>query len=623
MNMLRRTVLGFAVMMAGVWPGVVEGQSLSFLKTLPAGPPPWNAAAAAADGSGIYIAEADTFLRKYDREGAEIWSRRLEGFQIRSMATSAAGVYVGGLTQNYTPPGPYGTASVESVIRLYDAQGNELWTRQFGFSGGQFNVSYVHAVAADASGVYLAGSTYSSGTYLRKYDTRGAEVWTRRFENGTTSAELVVTAGPNGIYFGENEGKTPLLRMYDPGGTEMWTRTVTGEYLTGIATNSDNVYAVGLGASGLFLNRYDAGGNLIWTRGEIAGWIQRVAVDTEGIYAAGVSRTALPGQCAAGSSDAFVTRFDLGGKELWTRQFGGMGYDDVAGIAVDAAHIYVAGSQFAGGVQYPARPVDHALLAKLEKAAAVASPSETRIRNECVGNAASGVGGAVSPGEIVRILGATIGPSEAAAARTVEGRPFDTILAETRVLFGGVAAPLLEVSSGQVTAIAPNAVAGRASVEVQVEYRGVRSNAITLPVLQTHPGIFGLDSSGWGAVQNQDGTVNSPENPARRGSTVSIYGTGGGATDPATADGQVIGNSPPRLKTRVLVSFPETQDTDSYVPTTEASYAGAVPGLVAGVLQVNIRVPETLPDGNWRLDLGFGGWSEAQTQSLQIAISGK
>jgi uncharacterized protein (TIGR03437 family) len=185
-----------------------------------------------------------------------------------------------------------------------------------------------------------------------------------------------------------------------------------------------------------------------------------------------------------------------------------------------------------------------------------------------------------------------------------------------------VAAPLLYVSAGEVTAIASNAVAGRPSVEVQVEYRGMRSNPVTLPVLSAHPGIFGLDSSGWGAVRNQDGTVNSPENPARRGSTVSIYGTGGGATDPVTADGQVVGNSPPRLRTTVLVSFPETEETDIYVPATEASYAGAVPGLVAGLLQVNVRLPESLTEGKWLLELGFGGRVEAQTQSLKIAVSG-
>ena len=66
-------------------------------------------------------------------------------------------------------------------------------------------MSYVHAVAADASGVYAAGtfSTRSTGTYLRKYDTRGAELWTKRFENTTTYLPLIVAAGPSGAYFGE------------------------------------------------------------------------------------------------------------------------------------------------------------------------------------------------------------------------------------------------------------------------------------------------------------------------------------------------------------------------------------------------------------------------------------
>jgi uncharacterized protein (TIGR03437 family) len=403
-----------------------------------------------------------------------------------------------------------------------------------------------------------AARTYGSN------DTRGANLWTKRFANGSTNPPLILAAGPSGIYFGENDGRTPFLRLYDASGTEIWTRPVAGEYLTGITANATGVYVTGLGVLGLFLSRYDAGGNQIWTRAGIAGWIQRIAVDTDGIYVAGVTRGALPGQCAAGSSDAFVTRFDMDGKELWTRQFGTLRYEDVAGIALDAGNIFVAGSQFAGSIQFPARTGDRAFLAKLEKAAVLASPSETRIRNECVVNAASGVGGAVSPGEIVRILGTAIGPSEPVSARSIEGRPFDTILAETRVLFGGVAAPVLDASSGQVRAIAPNAVAGRSSIELQVEYRGVRSNVVTLPVLQAHPGIFNLDSSGWGAVRNQDGTVNSPENPARRGSTVSIYGTGGGQTEPVTVDGQIVANSPPRLKTSVLVSFPETECTDYY-----------------------------------------------------------
>ena len=54
---------------------------------------------------------------------------------------------------------------------------------------------------------------------------------------------------------------------------------------------------------------------------------------------------------------------------------------------------------------------------------------------------------------------------------------------------------------------------------------------------------------------------------------------------------------------RCWCPFPRREETDYYVPATEASYAGAVPGLVAGLLQVNVRVPESLPDGNWLLEL--------------------
>src|SRR5262249_48341536 len=154
----------------------------SFLRTLPAAPPPWNSTAVAGADSGIYIAEGDSVLHKYDRDGAEIWSLRFEKLQlIRAVAAYGSGVYIGGATYNNVVPGPPGTAAAESLIRLYDDQGSEKWSRQFGFTGEAFNLSYVQTVAADSSGVYLAG-TYYSGAYLRKYDTHGAELWTKRFD---------------------------------------------------------------------------------------------------------------------------------------------------------------------------------------------------------------------------------------------------------------------------------------------------------------------------------------------------------------------------------------------------------------------------------------------------------
>ena len=64
---------------------------------------------------------------------------------------------------------------------------------------------------------------------------------------------------------------------------------------------------------------------------------------------------------------------------------------------------------------------------------------------------------------------------------------------------------------------------------------GIRSAPFPWRWPRSSPGIFTLNSSGSGqaAVVNENGTVNGPENPAPRGTVVSIYGTGEGQTTPS------------------------------------------------------------------------------------------
>ena len=165
------------------------------------------------------------------------------------------------------------------------------------------------------------------------------------------------------------------------------------------------------------------------------------------------------------------------------------------------------------------------------------------------------------------------------------------------MLFNGIPAPLLYVSDKQSNAIVPYALAGRSSVEVQIEYRGVRSEVLTLPVLASRPGIFSVDSSGsgQGLILNEDGSLNSPSNPARRGSIIRVYATGGGEAASGIDDGQILSDVLPQTNLPVSVFF----DLFGYeVPwaTTKADvlYAGGVSGAVAGLLQINVRVPNTI-----------------------------
>jgi len=156
-------------------------------------------------------------------------------------------------------------------------------------------------------------------------------------------------------------------------------------------------------------------------------------------------------------------------------------------------------------------------------------------------------------------------------------------------LFDGVPAPLIYVSSNQINAVVPYAVAGQSATEVQVERGGAWSNMETLDVAEASPGVFTLTQAGVGqsAALNveSDGslTLNSPSNPANRGGVVVLYATGEGETAPALADGQIVNGPLPEPALPVTVTI-------GGVPA-QVLYSGAAPGFVAGLLQLNVVVP--------------------------------
>jgi uncharacterized protein (TIGR03437 family) len=137
-------------------------------------------------------------------------------------------------------------------------------------------------------------------------------------------------------------------------------------------------------------------------------------------------------------------------------------------------------------------------------------------------------------------------------------------------------------------------------VDVQVEYQGVQSDVVTVPVLPSRPGIFSLDGSGQGllAILNEDGSVNSPSNPAARGSIVTIYATGGGERDPAVVDGQILSDVLPRSSLPIFLTFDNGDEVSGTSAGGQVLYAGGSPGSVAGLVQLNVRVPPDALAGN-------------------------
>jgi trimeric autotransporter adhesin len=232
---------------------------------------------------------------------------------------------------------------------------------------------------------------------------------------------------------------------------------------------------------------------------------------------------------------------------------------------------------------------------------------------KAVVNAASDGAGAVSPGEIITLFGANVGPATAAYLTLAAGK-VSTKIGNTQVLFDGVAAPLIYVSATQINAIVPYEIAGRAVTEVLTIFNGAASAPFLLSVADTAPAIFtdGENGTGQGAILNQNGTVNGASNPAAPGSIISIYATGEGQLNPPGVTGSVTPNVPPFPKPVAPVSV-----TIGGQPA-QIDYAGEAPGLVSGVLQVNAAVPHSLPAGRATLVITFGANSSQGLVTVQV-----
>jgi len=221
-------------------------------------------------------------------------------------------------------------------------------------------------------------------------------------------------------------------------------------------------------------------------------------------------------------------------------------------------------------------------------------------------NAADYRGGGVAPSEVVVLFPSNAGPPEMASwGLDIPHKARYSIdsLGGTRVLFDGIAAPMVYAESGQVCAIVPYGVARRKTTEVVLEYQGRQSPPVTLPVVASAPALFTLDASGAGqaAMLNETGCCNSVRNPAVRGSVASLYATGEGLPLPGAA---ARANE---LPVKVTVGG---------VPA-KVTWMGNV-----GVLAVNFRVPANAPVGDFvplELTVGNAYSSAAVTMAVRSA----
>lgn len=301
------------------------------------------------DSSGVYVAGqtvADAFVRKYDSDGNLVWTRQFGSSsfvdEVLGISVDASGVYVGGFTAG-TLPGQTNFGGGDAFVRKYDADGNEIWTRQFGTASGD----RVLGISVESTGVFVAGYTFgtfpgqtpsaSKDAFVRKYETNGNYVWTRQFGSPSLADEVLgISVDSSGVYlagytFGPSpaESKDAFVAKYDSDGTELWTHqfgsSSIADEAVGISVDSSGVYVV-VQTVDDFVRKYDLDGNELWTR-QPANKARAISVDPSGVYVTGGA--------------AFVQKYDANGSEVWARQFVG----GPLAISVHSSGVYVSGAK--------------------------------------------------------------------------------------------------------------------------------------------------------------------------------------------------------------------------------------------------------------------------------------
>lgn len=524
-------------------------------------------------------------------------------------------------------PVPSQACSDAFVVKL-SADGSKLVYATY-LGGSQEDAG--RAIAVDAAGnVYLTGDTASANFPLSHAAQSTFGGRSQSFDGqayGDAFAARLDPAAATLIYSTYLGGASPDVGF----GIAIDSRG--GAYVTGATTSPDfpttsgayqRVYA-GPPPSSLspspdgdaFVTALSAQGAILWSTflgGSSYDWAAGIALDRSGnVYIAGnsgstdfpTSADSIP-SCRR-NTGPFVAEFDPTGATLIESTWiNGMGFDLAGAMAIDSAGaVYVTGgveSQvfFAtpGAAQAPYGGGDSDAFAVKLTPAAVQGTYAACVLNAAsfqAGNLASTPLGSVAPGEIVSVFGTGLGSGAA-------------------VSFDGLPAPIFYAGPNQLNLVVPFGINPK-TTQMLVRQGAAVYGPVAMPVAASVPGIFTFDGSGIGhaAALNEDGTYNTTANPAQRGHILVFYATGAGLMNPAMTDGSVAS-----------VTIPPAQQPVPQLPVSvtvrgapaQVLYAGAAPGYIAGLIQINIVVPTTIDFGsNVPLSITIGN------KSSQLGVS--
>ncbi|MFZ5821521.1 MAG: S-layer homology domain-containing protein [Chloroflexota bacterium] len=227
-------------------------------------------------------------------------------------------------TVNFDPAGPNPGATrtsyngtADAFVSKFDANGALIWVRTFG--GGPANPNLICGVyptgdgreTVNGVGLDSMGNIYISGLFQYTVDFGSGFIGT---SNVTPHQDMCGVTGRSG-------NNIFVARLSPDNGTTIWARTWGGtagsESYSLVVDKSNNIYVQGDWSTGV-------GGNPV-----------NFNPVTTGVPDLHYNQ---------GAFDSFLSKFDMNGNLIWAKTWGGEGYDDGPGVALDSkGNVYVAG----------------------------------------------------------------------------------------------------------------------------------------------------------------------------------------------------------------------------------------------------------------------------------------
>lgn len=221
---------------------------------------------------------------------------------------------------------------------------------------------------------------------------------------------------------------------------------------------------------------------------------------------------------------------------------------------------------------------------------------------------------ALSPGAAAVVFGtgfAPAGTQDSAGAFNLIGGRISTEMDGVCVMVGSTAAPILAITPGQINFVVPQSLSGT-TTSVQVvsgcgSANEQRSDSVSVTVQSAAPEFFySLQTSAGlnpiAAVDLTTGLSVGPSSPAQPGDVLTLYATGLGVTSPPLATGQL-----PTAATAIAGDIQVTVG-GAQLGTTDVLYAGVTPSN-AGLYQINIRLPDSVSDGDQPVRVIVNGYA--------------